>query len=64
MIGDATQFQRADMTEVGWTVVQPILDVWKTLPAHDFPNYAAGSNGPRAADDLMARDGRAWKPLL
>jgi glucose-6-phosphate 1-dehydrogenase len=63
MIGDATQFQRADMSESSWALVQPILDVWKTLPPQDFPNYAAGSEGPPAADELMARDGRAWIPL-
>ena len=63
MIGDQTQYQRTDMLEAGWSVVQPILDVWKSLPARDFPNYASGSEGPRAAFDLMAKDGRAWKPL-
>jgi hypothetical protein len=29
----------------------------------DFPNYAAGSTGPAAADRLLARDGRAWLPI-
>jgi len=63
LIGDATQFQRVDMTEAGWTVVQPILDVWRNMPARDFPNYAAGSDGPDEADELMKHDGRSWKPL-
>ena len=61
MIGDATLFQRADMVEAGWTVVSPILDVWKALPPRSFPNYAAGSWGPKEADDLLARDGRHWR---
>ena len=26
----------------------------------DFPNYAAGSWGPEAAEALIARDGRSW----
>ena len=60
MTGDATLFQRADMVEAGWNVVQPVIDVWKALPARNFPNYAAGSWGPKEADDLMRRDGRAW----
>src|SRR6185312_8399299 len=60
MVGDATLFQRADMVEAGWSVVQPILDVWKALPPRNFPNYAAGSWGPKEADDLIRRDGRAW----
>ena len=61
MIGDATLFQRADMVEAGWNVIQPVLDVWKALPAQRFPNYAAGSWGPAEADELLARDGRAWR---
>jgi glucose-6-phosphate 1-dehydrogenase len=60
MIGDATLFQRADMIEAGWSVINPVLDVWKALPPRAFPNYAAGSWGPKEAADLLARDGRAW----
>src|SRR6476620_10411836 len=63
MIWDATLFQRADNIEAGWQTVQPILDAWANDPPRDFPNYAAGSNGPAAADELLARDGRAWRPL-
>lgn len=61
MLGDATLFQRNDMIETGWSVVSPIQDVWKALPHRKFPNYAAGTWGPREADDLMARDGREWR---
>jgi glucose-6-phosphate 1-dehydrogenase len=61
MTGDATLFQRADMVEAGWSVVQPLLDVWKALPPRHFPNYAAGSWGPKEADELMARDKRSWR---
>ena len=61
MIGDQTLFQRADMVEAGWTVVDPILDVWKALPARGFPNYSAGSWGPHEADLLMEREGRHWR---
>ena len=61
MIGDATLFQRADMIEAGWSVVQPVLDVWKALPPRNFPNYPAGSWGPKEATDLLTRDGRQWR---
>ncbi len=61
MIGDATLFQRADMVEAGWCVVSPALDVWKALPPRNFPNYAAGSWGPKDADELLERDGRRWR---
>jgi glucose-6-phosphate 1-dehydrogenase len=63
MAGDATLFQRADMVEAGWNVIQPILDVWHALPARGFPNYAAGSWGPIEADDLLERDGRWWRRI-
>jgi len=63
MIGDATLFQRADMVEAGWSVVQPILDVWKALPARNFPNYPAGTWGPKEADDLLKKDNRHWRDL-
>jgi glucose-6-phosphate 1-dehydrogenase len=61
MAGDATLFQRADMVEAGWSVIQPILDVWHALPARGFPNYAAGSWGPIEAEELLEKDGRSWR---
>jgi glucose-6-phosphate 1-dehydrogenase len=63
MIGDATLFQRADNIEAGWHAVQPILDAWANSPPRDFPNYIAGSDGPAAAEELLARDGRVWRSL-
>ena len=63
MIGDATLFQRADMVEAGWSVVQPLLDVWKALPPRNFPNYPAGTWGPKEADDLLKKDNRHWREL-
>jgi glucose-6-phosphate 1-dehydrogenase len=61
MMGDPTLFQRADMVEAGWKVIQPVLDVWSALSARDFPNYQSSSWGPKPASDLLARDGRAWR---
>src|SRR5215813_4266670 len=63
MAGDATLFQRADMVEAGWNVIQPILDVWSSLRPELFPNYAAGSWGPSEADELLSRDGRVWRTI-
>lgn len=63
MIGDATLFQRADMVEIGWSEIEPILDVWSALPPRAFPNYAAGTWGPKEADELLTRDGREWRPI-
>jgi glucose-6-phosphate 1-dehydrogenase len=63
MNGDATLFKRADNVEAGWRVVQPLLDAWASTPPDGFPNYVAGSDGPAAADALLARDGNSWRPL-
>ena len=63
MIGDATLVQRSDNVELGWSVVTPILDVWSALPTREFPNYATGSWGPKAADELLWRDGRQWRSI-
>lgn len=59
MRGDATLFDRADSVEAAWALVDPILEAWAAKkPA--FPNYAAGSWGPKESDDLLEIDGRAW----
>jgi glucose-6-phosphate 1-dehydrogenase len=63
IMGDQTLYQRADMVEAGWSVVDPILDVWKALPTRNFPNYAAGSWGPAEATEIIARDGRSWRKI-
>src|SRR5581483_5513814 len=63
MNGDATLFQRADMVEAGWLAVNPILDVWKALPPRSFPNYAAGTWGPKEADELLEKEGRKWRKI-
>jgi len=63
LIGDATLFQRGDTVEAAWRAVEGLLERWAHDPAKDFPNYAAGSPGPKAADRLLACDGRAWMPF-
>ncbi|MDE3090763.1 MAG: glucose-6-phosphate dehydrogenase [Chloroflexota bacterium] len=60
MRGDSTLFNRKDEVEAAWSLLMPILDHWQNNPPPDFPNYAAGTWGPPAADDLLARDGRHW----
>jgi glucose-6-phosphate 1-dehydrogenase len=63
MQGDATLFQRADQVEASWRVVDALIRAWNAPPEEVFPNYAAGTPGPKAADTLLARDGRAWRPI-
>jgi glucose-6-phosphate 1-dehydrogenase len=64
MTGDAILFQRADGIEAGWRAVQPFLDAWHDAGARGLATYVAGSEGPAAADALLARDGRRWRPIV
>jgi len=63
LLGDASLFTRADEVEEAWSIVTPIIDAWIDMPAPHFPNYEAGSWGPEAADELMAREGRRWRRI-
>jgi len=61
MVGDATLFQREDQVEAGWAVVAPIQAAWSTMPPPSFPNYSAGSWGPKEADELLGCDNQRWE---
>ncbi len=61
LIGDQSLFQRADMVERGWAIVQPILRQW--AKDGEPEEYKAGSEGPVGADTLLTRDGRSWHPI-
>jgi len=60
MQGDATLYTRQDMVEASWAVVEPIQNVWRGQK-FEFPNYSAGSWGPAAADEMLARRGHVWR---
>jgi glucose-6-phosphate 1-dehydrogenase len=58
LIGDSTLFPHADEVEAGWRIVDPLEAAWSgTTPFQ----YRAGEWGPRAADEMLARDGRTWR---
>jgi glucose-6-phosphate 1-dehydrogenase len=60
MTGDPTLYTRQDMVEASWKVVQPILDVWQNQK-FSFPNYDAGTWGPKESDEMLARQGHVWR---
>lgn len=64
MLGDASLFQRSDMVEASWKVVEPILASWRAVSPQTFPNYQAGSWGPQEAFELIGRDGRKWSSCM
>lgn len=61
ILGDSTLFAREDEVFASWKLLTPILEEWKETKAKDFPNYSSGTWGPKAADDLIAKDGRKWR---
>ncbi len=63
MRGDATLFIRSDEAEAQWRLITPIEEAWAQQTPPEFPNYAAGSDGPAAADELLARNGHRWRKL-
>ncbi len=63
MLGDATLFADREGVEATWALFTPILEAWAATPPKNFPNYAAGSEGPKCADELLEHDGRAWQEL-
>ena len=63
LLGDASLFTRADEVEAAWGIVDPIMDAWVNGSEPEFPNYAAGTWGPDAADQLLTREGRRWRRL-
>jgi glucose-6-phosphate 1-dehydrogenase len=58
--GDATPFMRGDQVDAAWKLAMPILDAWSERDASDLATYPAGTWGPEAATNLIARDGRVW----
>jgi glucose-6-phosphate 1-dehydrogenase len=60
MKGDLTLFVRQDGVEAMWAVVDPLIQYWEAHPPKGFPNYRAGTWGPRGAERLLARGGRKW----
>ena len=61
MIGDASLFTRDDEVERAWEILDPILEAWATGEGGRLHLYPAGTWGPAAADELLERDGRAWR---
>jgi glucose-6-phosphate 1-dehydrogenase len=61
MLGDGTLFARNDEVLASWKWITPILENWHQSPPSDFPNYPSGTWGPKAADELLARDGKMWR---
>ncbi len=63
MVGDSTLFAREDEVLHSWRLFTPLLERWAEEAPEEFPNYAAGTYGPKEADELLAREGHKWRML-
>lgn len=61
MIGDGTLFIRGDETEASWKLCTPILQSWAAAGRDGMDTYPAGSWGPKSAEELVAKNGHAWR---
>ena len=55
MMGDAAPFQRADIIEASWVIIDPLLEAWNDGTPRE---HASGDASPDSADALLSRDGR------
>ncbi|MEK9136431.1 MAG: glucose-6-phosphate dehydrogenase, partial [Bacteroidota bacterium] len=61
MLGDATLYARGDSVDVAWSLITPIHEGWNSNPFSRVYEYAAGSWGPKEADEMLAADGKRWR---
>ena len=62
MVGDATLFARSDEVEQAWSIVDPIVGISGGDRRPEL--YPAGSDGPIAANAMLAADGAFWRGLV
>ena len=58
--GDMTNFTHWEEVAASWKYVDIIRQTWDGEIAEEFPNYAAGSKGPKVGFELLEREGRKW----
>jgi len=61
ILGDSTLFARSDEVANSWRILTPVLEEWAKNKPNDFPNYEAGTWGPKAADEMISKEGRTWR---
>ncbi|WP_433500963.1 glucose-6-phosphate dehydrogenase [Sphaerimonospora sp. CA-214678] len=61
LIGDPPLFPHQREVELSWTIMDPIEEFWASQGRPE--GYPAGTWGPASADEMLARDGRAWRRL-
>lgn len=60
--GDSTYFTRWDEVSLAWKFIDTIAEAW-AQDSSDLAFYPAGSWGPEASHELLAKDGFKWWPV-
>ena len=65
MRGDSSLFIRIDEIIAMWRIVDPFINFWKKIKNEKdiFPNYFAGTQGPKEAKRFILQDKREWSRI-
>jgi glucose-6-phosphate 1-dehydrogenase len=59
LLGEPPLFPRQREVELSWMILDPIVNYWEKNGKPE--GYVPGSWGPESANQMLARDGRAWR---
>ena len=59
LLGEPSLFPVSREVELSWELLDPVIGAWAESGVPE--QYKAGTWGPAAADEMLARDGRAWR---
>ena len=59
LLGDPPLFPRQREVELSWQILDPVLELW--AQAGQPEQYPAGTWGPHGSQEMLARDGFAWR---
>jgi len=59
LLGDPPLFPRHEEVELGWRILDPVLDYWSSRGSPE--PYVSGGWGPHGQYEMIGRDGRTWR---
>ncbi|MUH45115.1 MAG: glucose-6-phosphate dehydrogenase, partial [Actinobacteria bacterium] len=59
LLGDPPLFPRHEEVELGWRILDPVLDHWSEQGQPD--QYVSGGWGPHSQYEMVELDGRVWR---
>lgn len=59
LLDESSLFPTNSEVERSWAILDPVIEFWESGGRPD--DYPAGTWGPSSADEMLERDGRAWR---